>query len=254
MPQGADMLLKVAHPHLRRFTKTVLDSSLLLVLGTVTALTWANIDSASYDEVAHLLHFWVNDVGMVFFFAVAAKEVFEATLPGGPLSSAGRAAVPLLAAAGGMVVPAVLYAALTIAFGPPELLRGWAIPSATDIAFSYLVARFIFGRTHAALPFLLLLAIADDALGLLILALFYPTAELQPIMFTLLVGVALMIAWTLQRRRVKSFWPYVAVCGPIAWTGFYAGGFHPALALVPIVPFIRTLAATRDFSMKTMPA
>jgi NhaA family Na+:H+ antiporter len=204
----------------------------------VTALTWANIDSASYDEVAHQLHFWVNDVGMVFFFAVAAKEVFEATLPGGPLSSAGRAAVPLLAAAGGMVVPAVLYAALTIAFGPPELLRGWAIPSATDIAFSYLVARFIFGRTHAALPFLLLLAIADDALGLVILALFYPTAELQPIMFALLVGIALTIAWTLQRRRLKTFWPYVAVCGPIAWAGFYAGGFHPALALVPIVPFI----------------
>ena len=225
-------------PTLSKLINIVLDNSLLLIAGTVTALTWANIDAASYDNVAHWLHFWVNDVGMVFFFAIAAKEVFEATLPGGPLSSPRRAAVPLVAAAGGMVVPAVLYAALTVWLGRAELLRGWAIPCATDIAFSYLVARFIFGRTHPAVPFLLLLAIADDALGLVILALFYPTSELQPVTFALLLGVAMTAAWTLQRRRVRTLWPYVVVCGTIAWAGFYLGGFHPALALVPIIPFV----------------
>ena len=225
-------------PRLSKLINIVLDNSLLLVAGTVAALTWANIDAESYDTVAHGLHFWVNDVGMVFFFAIAAKEVFEATLPGGPLSSPRRAALPLVAAAGGMVVPALLYVLLAISSGRSELLRGWAIPCATDIAFSYLVARFVFGRRHPALPFLLLLAIADDALGLVILALFYPTAELQPITFALLLGIAMTVAWILQRQRVRTLWPYVVVCGSLAWAGFYGGGFHPALALVPIIPFI----------------
>jgi Na+/H+ antiporter NhaA len=58
--------------------------SLLLVVGTVVALVWANLDLRSYDLIVHPLHFWVNDIGMAFFFALAAKEVFEATLPGGP--------------------------------------------------------------------------------------------------------------------------------------------------------------------------
>ena len=75
-------------------------------------MVWANLDLASYDTVAHPLHFWVNDVGMVFFFALAAKEVFEATLPGGPLASPRRALSPLAAAVGGMVAPAVIYVAL----------------------------------------------------------------------------------------------------------------------------------------------
>src|SRR5688572_17665983 len=145
---------------LSKLVAVALDNSLLLVAGTVAALTWANADVTSYDAVAHPLHFWVNDVGMVFFFAIAAKEVFEATLPGGSLSSVRQAAVPLIAATGGMVVAGALYAGLVVWSGRLEFLRGWAIPCATDIAFSYLVARLIFGRTHPALPFLLLLAIA----------------------------------------------------------------------------------------------
>ena len=65
----------------------ILDNSLLLLAGTLTAMIWANLDLSSYGQVAHYLHFAANDVGMVFFFALAAKEVFEATLPGGPLAS-----------------------------------------------------------------------------------------------------------------------------------------------------------------------
>ena len=223
---------------LSKLVAVALDNSLLLVAGTVAALTWANADVTSYDAVAHPLHFWVNDVGMVFFFAIAAKEIFEATLPGGSLSSVRQAAVPLIAATGGMVVPGALYAVLVVWSGRLEFLRGWAIPCATDIAFSYLVARLIFGRTHPALPFLLLLAIADDALGLVILAAFYPSAELNPMAFALLLGIAMTVAWMLQRRGVNRLWPYMALCGSLAWAGFYIGGFHPALALVPIVPFI----------------
>src|SRR6185503_17299321 len=110
---------------------------------------------------------------MVFFFALAAKEVFEATLPGGALASKRRAASPLAAAVGGMVAPALIYVALTSTLGPASLTRGWAIPCATDIAFSAMVARLIFPARHPAIPFLLLLAIADDAMGLVILAAFY---------------------------------------------------------------------------------
>jgi NhaA family Na+:H+ antiporter len=96
----------------------VLDRSLLLIAGTVAAVCWANVDFSSYDAVAHPLHFWVNDVGMVFFFALAAKEVFEATLPGGALASGRQALSPLAAAVGGMVVPAAIYATLVATAGP----------------------------------------------------------------------------------------------------------------------------------------
>ena len=220
----------------RAFAAFVIDNSLLLVLGTFIGLVWANVALASYEQFAYAARFVVNDVGMVFFFALAAKEVIEATLPGGALASPRRAALPLLAAVGGMMGPALIHVALSIWIGSPELARGWAIPCATDIAFSALVARIVFGR-HPAIPFLLLLAIADDALGLLILAVFYPTGEVRLLEFVVIVGVAMAIAWRMSRRRVKNFWPYVLVAGAISWVGFLRGGLHPALALVPIIPF-----------------
>ena len=117
---------------------------------------------------------------MAFFFALATKEVVEATAPGGALHSPRRAALPLAAAVGGMLGPGAHLRALTIALDRPNLERGWAIPCATDIAFSYLAARIIFGAKHPAIPFLLLLAIADDALGLLIIAAFYPDRSASP--------------------------------------------------------------------------
>jgi len=220
-----------------RFT-ALLDNSGLLILGTVLALVWANTDRESYEVVAHALHFAVNDIGMVFFFALAAKEVVEATAPGGALHSPRRSAVPLIAAVGGMVGPAAIYLALVLVSDLPELARGWAIPVATDIAFSYLVARIIFGARHPGIPFLLLLAIADDALGLLILAVFYPSGELRLVAFVILLALALMLASWLRSRRTVDFWPYVAGAGAVSWVAFYWGGLHPALALVPIMPFM----------------
>jgi NhaA family Na+:H+ antiporter len=225
--------------HLRSRAATfILDNSLLLLGGTLVALAWANVDPSSYDRVAHPLHFWVNDVGMVFFFALAAKEVFEATLPGGPLASPRRAISPLAAAVGGMVVPAVIYIALASARGPAPLLRGWAIPCATDIAFSAMIARLIFPETHPAIPFLLLLAIADDALGLIILALFYPSGTLSFSALVALMTSAILLAVWLRQRRTQNFWAYVIGPGSLSWAALYWGGFHPALALVPIVPLM----------------
>src|ERR671924_1488635 len=97
-----------------RIVRFVLDNSLLLLAGTAAAVLWANVNWESYDAIAHPLHFWVNDVGMVFFFALAAKEVFEATLPGGPLASPRHALSPLAAAVGGMVAPALIYVVLAL--------------------------------------------------------------------------------------------------------------------------------------------
>jgi NhaA family Na+:H+ antiporter len=221
-----------------KLASVVLDNSLLLVVGTIAAVAWANLDLASYDAVAHPLHFWVNDVGMVFFFALAAKEVFEATLPGGPLASPRRAFSPLAAAVGGMVAPALIYVGLASTLGPANLVRGWAIPCATDIAFSAMIARVIFPPAHPAIPFLLLLAIADDALGLLILAVFYPSGALSLPSLAVLMTAAVMLALWLRRRNTGSFWPYIIGPGLLSWTALYLGGFHPALALVPIVPFM----------------
>jgi NhaA family Na+:H+ antiporter len=184
---------------------------------------------------------------MVFFFALAAKEVFEATLPGGPLASLRQAASPLAAAVGGMVAPALIFVALVTHIGPPALARGWAIPCATDIAFSAMVARVIFRGGHPAIPFLLLLAIADDALGLIILAVFYPSGALSFVSLGLLMSAALLLAWWLRHRGTVSFWPYLLGPGVLSWAALYWGGFHPALALVPIVPFMPH--STRDLGL-----
>jgi Na+:H+ antiporter, NhaA family len=221
-----------------RIVSFIFDNSLLLLAGAAAAVIWANIDPSSYDRVAHPLHFWVNDVGMVFFFALAAKEVFEATLPGGPLASPRRALSPLAAAVGGMIAPAVIYFALASIRGPAELTRGWAIPCATDIAFSAMIARIIFPTGHPAVAFLLLLAIADDALGLVILALFYPSGALSfPALAGFMTAAVLLALW-LRRRRTQSFWAYLLGPGALSWAALYLGGFHPALALVPIIPLM----------------
>jgi|SRR5262245_2036466 len=216
----------------------VLDHSLLLVAGALAALAWANIAPDSYARFADATHFAVNDIGMAFFFALAAKEIVEATLPGGSLSSVREAAVPLVAAVGGMAAPAGIYLALAAAAGRPDLVPGWAVPCATDIAFSYLAARLIFPAGHPAIPFLLLLAIADDAMGLVLLAVFYPAAPVSVVTFVGLLLPALGVAYWLRRRGVKSHWPYAIGAGGISWAAFLLGGLHPALALVPIVPFM----------------
>jgi NhaA family Na+:H+ antiporter len=216
----------------------MVDEAWFLPAGALAGVIWANTGGASYERFADALRFPVNDIGMAFFFALAAKEVVEATAPGGALSSGRRAALPVLAALGGMIVPAAVYLAIVHGAGAPDLARGWAIPCATDIAFSALVARFALGPRHPAIPFLLLLAIADDAFGLAILAGFYPAGPLRPVECAVLLLVAVVVAYGLRRRRVRSFWPYLLGAGSVSWIALWRGGLHPALALVPIVPFL----------------
>ncbi len=224
-------------PPRRRLVRAILEHSLLLPAGALVALIWANTFSASYTAFAHGLEFAVNDIGMVFFFALAAKEVVEATVPGGSLHTWRRAAMPVVAAIGGMAGPALIYLAITYLSRQPALARGWAVPCATDIAFSYLAAKAIY-RRHPAVPFLVLLAIADDAFGLIILAVFYPTGDLRPLSGVTLLGAALCVCWLLRHNRVRNFWPYVIAGGALSWSALFLGGLHPAIALVPIIPFL----------------
>ncbi|MES1261968.1 MAG: Na+/H+ antiporter NhaA [Acidobacteriota bacterium] len=216
----------------------IIENYILLVAGTVAALLWANVDHQSYEHFAGYLHFPVNDIGMAFFFALAAKEIVEAMLPGGALASPREAGMPLLAAVGGMAGPALLFKLQVMLTHRPEMASGWAIPCATDIAFSYMVARLIFPRNHPAIPFLLMLAIADDAFGLILLALFYPAAPLSFVALSGFMAPALGLAFWLKRRRVRNFWAYVWLAGSLSWAALFFGGFHPALALVPILPFM----------------
>jgi NhaA family Na+:H+ antiporter len=220
-----------------RALRRAADLSLALPAGALVGLVWANTAGDSYAAFAHATRFAVNDFGMVFFFALAAKEVVEATTAGGALSSWRVAALPLVAAVGGILGPALVYVAFVWFQNEPELARGWAIPCATDIAFGYLVAKAIF-RDHPAIPFLLLLAIVDDAIGLLILAVFYPTGASNLLLAAGLMAVACAAALAVRRAKVASFWPYMLTGGTLSWAALYYGGLHPALALVPIVPFM----------------
>ncbi len=235
----------------------LLENSLFLIAGAAVALVWANTGSHSYHAVAHngAFHFAVNDVLMAFFFLLAGKEIREAMLPGGALSSARTASLPLMATLGGMLGPALIYV-LGAKVLMPELMPGWAIPMATDIAFSYLVAKMIWGKsdangkTPAPIVFLLLLAIADDAGGLIVLATFYPQplmvnfgevigssflAAHQMVVFGTFVGAAIatsLLFW--KKLHITNFWLYLLVPGVLSWFGFFFGGIHPALALVPL--------------------
>ncbi|MCK5688480.1 Na+/H+ antiporter NhaA [Myxococcota bacterium] len=216
---------------------------MFLIGGALLGLIWANVDAHSYHSVAHVIHFGINDVAMALFFLIAGKEIREAMLPGGPLANPKTAALPLMATIGGMAGPALVYLAGVHYFNTPELGRGWAIPMATDIAFSYLIARLIFprigGKTHPAIVFLLLLAIADDAGGLIVLAVFYPQGDMS--MLWLFGGTAIALGASLGFWKVlkwTSFWPYLLGPGVLLWFAFYKGGIHPALALVPLCWFM----------------
>jgi len=189
---------------------------------------------------------------------VAAKEVWEAVILKNGSLRGRKAATPLIATAGGMAGPVAVYLGLAWFLGSDvfdAVHRGWAIPTATDIAFSYLVGRIVFGAGHPAVRFLLLLAIADDAGGLLILAIFYPSGELAPEWLLLSLGAAAFVflffnhiprlrdrgnqdrpnsTWA---RKVLGPWPFV-IAGIVSWYGFAQSGLHPALGLLPIVPTI----------------
>ncbi len=251
--------------------------SIPLITGVVVAMLAANFAPDAYANTLHWMpfgnlsvfghalsfHFLVNDVFMVFFFGIAAVEITESCLPGGSLNPVGRAINPLLATLGGVIGPICVFLGGVwllfdvfgvydpAVYGRAALLRGWAVPTATDIALAWLVARAVFGRGHPAVDFLLLLAVVDDAIGLAIIAIFYGDAT-QPAepWFLALTLLGMAAAFALRRARVRSWIPYIAVGGLLAWCGLILSHLHPALALVFIVPFLpgphRDLGMFRD--------
>jgi NhaA family Na+:H+ antiporter len=217
-------------------SRLVNDYLLALPLGCAIALIWANTLPDSYFRFAHATAFWVNDVGMVFFLALITKEVAEATLPGGALHPWRRAALPVAAAAGAALVSIACYLAFTHYVGEHMLESGWVAACAIDIPGSYIITRLIFGR-HPAVPFLLLLAISADAIGLACVAMINPVGDARPAIGLALMAAAIGAAAALRRSGVKNFWLYLLGPGALSWAALFVGGVHPALALVPIVPF-----------------
>ena len=243
-------------------------------MGAFGALIWANIDYDSYHHlvevvlvkdsyIGHLhdghrtltLHYLINDVLMALFFAIAGKEVWEAIILKNGSLRGRKALTPLIATAGGLIGPIGIYLLGAFMLGKyAALANGWAIPIATDIAFSYLVARIVFGARHPAVGFLLLLAIADDAAGLIILAVFFPSGDLA-LEWLLLSVAAAFAVYVLANRLPRmldgtnearpythmaqklGFWPYL-IAGCASWYGFQQAGIHPALGLLPIIPTI----------------
>jgi NhaA family Na+:H+ antiporter len=229
----------------RRFNM-LREFSIPLLGGVVTALFWGNLSHESYHRFVHSpfwglfsFHFVTNDIFMVFFFAIAAAEITQSCLPGGDLNPPGKAVNPLLATVGGVIGPVGVYLLLNRFVGSPDLTHGWGIPTATDIAFAWLAARLVFGRNHPAIAYLLLLAIADDAIGLVIIALFYPdpAVSISP-SWLILTGLGMAVAFLLRKRGTANYWPYLLCGGVPSWLGLHNAHLHPALALVFIVPFL----------------
>jgi NhaA family Na+:H+ antiporter len=221
----------------RRISGVVLDYLLALPIGCAAALAWANTLPESYYRFAHATAFAVNDVGMVFFFALITKEVTEATTPGGALHPWRRAAMPVAAAAGSVVVSIACYLGFVQYAGEHMLESGWVAACAIDIPGSYIIARMIFGR-HPAVPFLLLLAIAADGIGLACVAVVQPVGDAHLALGIGLMVVAIGTAAALRYGGVRNFWLYLLGPGLLSWWALFLGGVHPALALVPIVPFL----------------
>ena len=235
-------LLRVGY--MKKFLGLLQEYSIPLIVGIVAALIWANLSPETYEHFIHFpiyrditIHFLVEDVFMVFFFATAMVEIVESIQPGGSLNPVKRAINPLIATMGGVLGPVFVYLLLNSLIGSPEYTNGWGIPTATDIAIAWLAAKLVFGDGHPAINYLLLLAIVDDALGLIIIAIFYPTSTVMPI-YLLFCLAGMVVAFLLRRFGVKSYWWYILLGGIPCWYGLHSANVHAALALVFIIPFL----------------
>ena len=230
---------------LSKFLSVAAAYSLPLIFGIIIALIWANLSPESYHGFVDLplfgsdftVHFLIKDVFMAIFFAIAMTEITEAVRPGGAMYPIKKALNPLMATVGGVVGPIVIFVLLVTVFRCPEYIDGWGIVTATDIAIAWLGAKLIFGPSHPAVKYLLLLAVADDAIGLLIIGIFYPTAPIE-YSFLLLCAFGMLIAFVLRAMHVQHYGYYLILGGIPCWLGLYLANIEPALGLVFVVPFI----------------
>jgi NhaA family Na+:H+ antiporter len=184
---------------------------------------------------------WINDGLMAVFFFVVGLEIKREFLQG-ELSDPARVTLPVVAAFGGMLIPAAVY--VYINFGNEQALKGWAIPSATDIAFALGILSLLGNRVPNSLKlFLLTLAIIDDLGAIVIIALFY-SADLSPGSLLIAAG-AVAVLFILNRRQVLSIAPYMLV-GAVLWAAVLKSGVHATLAGV-VLAFLIPLRVPKQF-------
>ncbi|HUP86910.1 MAG TPA: Na+/H+ antiporter NhaA [Acidimicrobiales bacterium] len=224
---------------LREFFETAASGGLALLAATVVALVWVNSPlSDSYHRlwatelslrlgsfaIEEDLRHWVNDALMAIFFFVVGLEI-KRELVAGELRSWRQASLPIVAAIGGMVVPAVLFVAINLG---SEGSAGWGIPMATDIAFALGVAALLGKRVPTGLKlFLLTLAIVDDIGAILVIAVFY-SSNVEP-RALLVAGVLLGAMGILRKLQVYWMPPYV-VLGSLVWLAVFESGVHATIA------------------------
>ncbi|NLC00995.1 MAG: Na+/H+ antiporter NhaA [Pseudomonas formosensis] len=247
----AQLITQRAIATVERFMHIQASSGIVLLVTAAIALIWANSPFASsYHHLWHIplsiglgdltfsqpLHFWINDVLMTVFFLVVGMEV-KREIHEGSLRNPRQALLPIAAAFGGVLFPALIYVALNP--GSPGL-QGWAVPTATDIAFAVGLLALL-GRSipSSVRIFLLALAIIDDIVAILIIALFY-SEGLDATGF-LVAGVGVLMVLGLQQMGIGSAFAYV-LPGIVLWTGMLMTGAHPTPAgvvlgmMTPVVP------------------
>jgi NhaA family Na+:H+ antiporter len=215
---------------LGRFFEVEAASGMVLLLATAAALGWANSAWRATYEIfwqwpGHdpSLRWWVNDGLMSIFFLVVGLEI-RGELHDGALCGLRQAMVPLVAAAGGVLTPALLYLAMTSNAG---LERGWAIPTPTDIAFAIGVLTVLGKRVPSAARVLLLaLAVIDDVAAVLIIGLFYASGIGLPGLLLSVAAIAMVLLF--QRLGIRSARAYL-LPGAILWLGLLLAGVHPTL-------------------------
>ena len=239
------------------FVHSEVMGSILLLACTIVALVWANSPWAgTYFDFLHKsvgvswgeatfslsLHHWINDGLMVVFFFVVGLEI-KRELVVGELSSFGKAALPVMAAIGGMVVPAVLF--IVVAAGG-EGARGWGIPMATDIAFALGVLAIFGTRAPLGLKvFLTALAIADDLGAVAVIAIFY-TEEIN-VQYLVVEAVLLALLFFAIRARLRRGILYLLIIG--VWLAVFSSGVHATVAgiLVALLIPVRPRVAPEEF-------
>ena len=241
------------------FFKLEAASGLILLISAFIALLWSNSDSSTlYFDILNkylfigvnnfglklsVLH-WINDALMAVFFFVVTLEIKREFLQG-ELSKPKQAMLPIIGAIGGMLVPALIYIFINIK--SPETLRGWAIPSATDIAFSLGVLSLLGSRVPISLKiFLTALAIIDDLGAIIIIAFFY-SGNLS-FLFLLLMLISFILLIILNQSGIKKFLPYLII-GLFMWYFTFQSGVHATISGVLLATLIPHRINKRDFSL-----
>ena len=233
---------------LRKFFQLKTAAGILLLLAAIAAIVVENsFLSDSYSKILHSsislkisnftidkdLHHWINDGLMAIFFLLVGLEI-KRELIQGHLSTRQQFSLPAVAAIGGITVPAIIYISLN--FGNDVTTNGWAIPTATDIAFALGVVTLLGDRVPISLKVTLVaIAIIDDLMAIIIIATFY-TSDLS-IYYLLLAAVATFILFLLNNRQINKLFPYITV-GILLWMFVLKSGIHASLAGVLLAQFI----------------